>query len=174
MADLPWSFAWGVLGGFAAWLATNFVGKPFMEFLALRREIQEELTFLQNVDPPNTGTLYEFGDEAYDKELTEFNDARKKIERLASKLTALNTYFYPPVPHLLRALGFNIENATTRLRRLSGEHNYENATVLRYELEVSLRLPHLKEPFAKAVVANRKRRQKAAEQRRNVDADRSS
>jgi hypothetical protein len=48
----------------AASLATNVVGEPFMDFLALRREIQEELTFHKDVGLPDIGIKYEYHDEA--------------------------------------------------------------------------------------------------------------
>jgi hypothetical protein len=53
MLNTLWTFLVGVLG----WVAANFAGKPLVEFLALRKEIQEELTFLSNVDPASTNTL---------------------------------------------------------------------------------------------------------------------
>jgi hypothetical protein len=67
MPDTLWSFLGWFGAGALGWFGANFIGKPLMDFLALRKEIEEELTFLSNVDPPHIGIKYEYGDDAYDK-----------------------------------------------------------------------------------------------------------
>ena len=174
MPGLLWSFGVGALGWLTAWLATNFVGKPLIDFFALRREIQEELTFSKDVSLPDMGIKYEYGDEAYDKERTIFDAAQTQFRKLGSKLIALNTYLFPPLRHLLRAMGFKIEDAAKHLLGLSRPCDEEERTVNRYQLEIALRFPHLDERHAKYVIEERKRRREAAEQRRKGNADQSS
>ncbi len=83
MPDTLWSLGAGAL----SWFAVNLAMKPWLEFLALRKDIQEELIFLFDLlRPPNISTKYEHGDEAYNAENRDFYDAQKKIRQLGSKL----------------------------------------------------------------------------------------
>jgi len=151
--------------------------KPWLEFLALRKDIQEELIFLFDLlRPPNISTKYEHGDEAYNAENRDFYDAQKKIRQLGSKLSAHNTFLnsspFRPTSYLLRKLGYKIDDASKKLLRLAQEYDQDDIIVTRYEVETALRLPHSEASWAQMVIENRKRRREAA-QRRKADADRS-
>ena len=41
----------GFVGGFAAWVVTNFVAQPVLKFLTLRDEAAEALSMFRNVGP---------------------------------------------------------------------------------------------------------------------------
>jgi hypothetical protein len=47
-------FGWftGILGAVFGWLALNFSGRSILEFVKVRQEIQEELTYFSNVVLP--------------------------------------------------------------------------------------------------------------------------
>jgi hypothetical protein len=175
MPDTLWSLGAGAIG----WFAVNLAVKPWLEFLALRKEIQEELTFLLDTHrPPNVDTKYEHGDEAYNTERQMFYDAQKKIRQLGSKLSAHNTFLssspFRPTSYLLRKLGYKIDDASKKLLQLAKEYDWDDITVTRYQVETALRLPHSEAIWAQAVIENRKRRQEERALERQADADRSS
>jgi hypothetical protein len=51
MLSAIWTTLLGVVGGFLAWLVTNFLGEPVRDFLTLRTRVQREITFTGNVGP---------------------------------------------------------------------------------------------------------------------------
>ena len=107
-------FGWftGILGAVCGWLARNFPGKSILEFVKVRQEIQEELTYLSNVDLPSSQTFCEGTAADYEEEVRIFAEARGKVRRLGSKLSALNTSFYRPMSYLPLILGYKIDNAS--------------------------------------------------------------
>jgi hypothetical protein len=164
-------FGWfaGILGVFFSWLTLNFLGKPFLEFRKVRQEIQEELTYLSNVDPPSQTTLYEGTEEDYAEEVKIFYDARRTMRRLGSKTSALSLDW--PLPYILHIFGYDLDKATKNLLHLSSEFESAKRTLSRYYVESALRLPHAEEWWAKKLIEDRKREREAAEQRRKADAD---
>jgi hypothetical protein len=60
-----------------------------------------------------------------------FHDSQKKLRQLGSKLTALHTSLFPPLPHLLRAIALKIDDAAKRLLRLSYQYDEACSTVAR-------------------------------------------
>ena len=101
-ADSVGMFGWlsGIPVAVFSWFVLNFLGSPFLEFRKVRQEIQEELTYLSNVSPPSQMTYYEGTEEDYREEVNIFADAREKIRRLGSKLTALSSNW--PLPYILK------------------------------------------------------------------------
>ena len=164
MPDTLWSLGAGAVG----WFAVSFAVKPWLEFLALRKEIQEELIFLSDLlHPPNLGTLYENGDEAdkvkeaYNVETEIFYDTQKKIRQLASKLTAHNTFLnsspLKPTSYMLCKLGYKIDEASKKLLQLAKAYDEDDITVTRYQVETALQLPHSEAWWAQKIIENRKR-----------------
>jgi len=124
-------FGWftGILGAVFGWLARNFLSKSMLEFVKVRQEIQEELTYLSNVDLPSSQTFCEGTAADYEEEVRIFAKARGKVRRLGSKLSALNTSFYRPLSYLLRILGYKIDDAGKNLLRLSTEFEDDDRAV---------------------------------------------
>jgi hypothetical protein len=169
-------FGWftGILGAVFSWLALNFPGKSILEFVKVRQEIQEELTNLSNVDIPSSQTFCEGTAADYEEEVRIFAEARGKVRRLGSKLSALNTSFYRPLSFLLRILGYKIDDAAKNLLRLSAEFEDDDRALSLYQIEVALRLPHSDEKLAKSIIEHRGRRLEEAAQRRKTETDQSS
>ena len=46
------------VGGFAAWVVTNFVAQPVLKFLTLRDEAAEALSMFRNVGPIDDELFY--------------------------------------------------------------------------------------------------------------------
>jgi hypothetical protein len=151
MLSVLWPFLIGVLG----WIAANFAGKPLIEFLSLRKEIQEELIFLSNVYSPRKETR-EYGEEAYNNERRMFSDAQTTIRRLGSKLNALNASLYKPLPYVLRAMGYDLNDAAKKLLGLSTQYDDNDRTLTRYGVEVALRLPHSEERWVQSITESRR------------------
>jgi hypothetical protein len=115
MFDMLWHifgpFVLGVLG----WFAVNFAGKPYLEFLTLRKEIHEELIIFFYVHPPpdeeHDVSGEEISPEAYREAIKAYSDARKSIRRLAAKLSALNVSLSRPVSYCLRWRGYKVQDA---------------------------------------------------------------
>jgi hypothetical protein len=155
---------WHIFGPFVlgalGWFAVNFFGKPLLDFLTLRKEIQEELTFLANVGPPENSTLYERGDEAYAEEVKAFRDFHRSIRRLAAKMSAMGVSLEIPLYKLasraLDTMGFRVHDATKQLLSLSTWHYEDDDRILaRYRVEVALRLPHAEERLVESIIEYR-------------------
>jgi hypothetical protein len=163
MPDTLLSLALGAIG----WFGANLLINPWVEVLKLRKEVQEELTFLSNVDPPNSGTLCEQGEEAYQNEIQMFQDSQQRIRQLGAKVSAhgtlLDTRPFSVTSCLLRAFGYQINEAGKELLWLSSAYEDRHTAVKRYRVEVALRLPHSNEDYAKSIIRDQqKRRQRSA------------
>jgi hypothetical protein len=176
MPDTLWSLGAGAIG----WFAVNLAVKPWLEFLALRKEIQEELILLVDILRParrDTPEFYELSDEAYKADREMFAGVQEKIRRLGSKLGAYNTYLssspFMPTSYLLRILGYKIDDASKNLFQLAKAYNDDHITVTRHQVETALRLPHSDAIGAEIVIENRKRRREELALERQADADRS-
>jgi hypothetical protein len=169
-------FDWftGILGAVFGRLARNFLGKSVLEFVKVRHEIQKELTYLSNVDLPSSQTFREGAAAEYEEEVRIFSDARGKVRRLGSKLSALNTSLYRPMSYLLLILGYKIDDAAKNLLRLSAEFEDDDRALSLYQIEVALRLPHFDEKLPKSIIEHRERRLEEAAQRRKTETDQSS
>jgi hypothetical protein len=175
MLQVLGTFFVGALG----WIAANFVHKPLIEFLSLRREIQEELILLSHVHLPLEETKEEQGDEAYNEQIQMFWEARKKIRQLGSKLSAYNTFLNTPLltptSCLLHVMRYEIDDAAKQLLRLSTAYDNEDEAVTRYRVEVALRLPRSNEVLVQSILKTRKarqeRRRKEAAAEQKTDAD---
>jgi hypothetical protein len=155
------------LVGAIGWFAANFFGKPWIEFRALRKEIQEELTFSVNDDLPSKLTLFEHGDEVYNDEKKRFYDAQKNIRLLGSKLSALNTSLYRPLSYLLQTRGYKLNDAARNLLWLSKQFDADGRALTRCKIEVALRLPHLEQRWVQSMIEM----QEAAALRRQEDPE---
>ena len=166
----------GILGVTVGWFVLNFLGKPFLEFLTLRKEIQEDLIYLSNVYPPSQQTFHEGTEEDYQNEVTKFRDARDKMRQLGSRMISFSTFLTKPLPYILqRWMGYDLDVAARNLLGLSTEFETIDITIRRYRIEVALRLPHSEEKMARLLIAQRTRgREAAASPRRKSDADQSS
>jgi hypothetical protein len=156
--------------GVLSWFAVNLFGKSFLDFLALRKEIHEELIFLSDVNPPSEQTLHEGAEEDYKEEVRIFSDARQKVRRLGAKMSALNASVYL-TPYLLRNLGFDLDSAAKNLLALSTAFEPEDRTVARYMVEVALRLPRFNEWWAQRLIESRTRKREAAKLKRKSEID---
>ena len=169
-------FGWftGILGAVCGWLARNFLGKSILEFVKVRQEIQKELTYLSNVDLPSSRTFREGTAADYEEEVRIFAEARGKVRRLGSKLSALNTSFHRPLSYILRILGYKIDDAAKNLLRLSAEFEDDDRALSLYQIEVALRLPHSDKKLAKSIIEHRERKLEEAAQSRKTETDQSS
>jgi hypothetical protein len=125
----------GIVGGFFAWIATNFLGKPLLDFLALRSQVQEEITFTGNVGPMTAHT-------------PEYDEAVESLRRLGAKMRATNVdaqlMLRRPLRWFLLKSGYDLEKAARNLIGLS------NAMALPHDkraghitsIQDALRLPH--------------------------------
>jgi hypothetical protein len=146
MVEMLWHifgpFVLGVLG----WVAVNFVGKPYLEFLTLKKEIHEELIIFWYVHPPADQDHDVYGEEippeAYREAMRAYSDARETIRRLGSKLSALNVSLTRPLSYWLSWRGYKVQDAANGLLRLSTEFDYADRTLLCDSIERFLRLPY--------------------------------
>jgi hypothetical protein len=147
----------GVLSGSLSWFALNFVGKPFVDFLKLRQEVREELSFLSDVNAPDQQLLYDDREDDYQAEVEKFADARERTKRLGSKLGGFHTSLCWPLRYIVRAR-YDLDKAERNLVRLFTEAEFDKIIVRRYHIEGALGLPHTNAEFAQAIVRDRARR----------------
>jgi len=152
------SVALGAIG----WFGANLLINPWLEVLKLRKEVQEELILLADVDPPSSGTFYEEGEEAYQHEVKKFSDSRQRNRHLGAKVSAhgtlLDTHPFSVSSYLLRMCGYKISDAGKQLLQLSNVFRDEDRAIIRYHVEVALLLPISDEDYAKSVIRDREKR----------------
>ncbi len=70
--------AFSAVSGAAGWFVTSFFAKPFLDFLALRGQVHEEMIFTGNIWPMT----------AHHKE--SYDQAVNSLRRLGAKIHAMN------------------------------------------------------------------------------------
>ena len=165
------SALWPLGAGVVGWFAVNFVGKPYLEFLSLRKEIQAELIFWSYVHPPLDEETDEYGNEisqeAYNEAMKKYSDARSSIRRLGSKLSALNVSLSRPLSNYLRGQ-YKVHDAAKGLLRLSIAFDDDDRTLTRHDIEGLLRLPYSQEGTVQVIREIRREEQEAREARRKA------
>ena len=159
---LGWST--GILGVFFSWLTLNFLGKPYLEFRKVLQEIQEELVYLSDVDPPSQELIYDGEEEDLKEAIRIFADAQQIMKRLGAKVNAISIDL--PLSYMLRLFGYDLDKAAKDLLRLSIHSEHDERTITRYNVESALQLPHANEWWAKRLIEDRKRKQEAAKRRK--------
>ena len=80
-----WSAIFAVLLGTVGWFVANFFARPFLDFLTLRSQVQEEILFTDNVGPI---TVHRTADH---------ERAADSLRRLGAKMEALDASVRTPL-----------------------------------------------------------------------------
>jgi hypothetical protein len=120
--------------GVAGWLAASFLGKPFLDFLALRGQVHEEMVYRANVGPMV----------GYDKE--KFDEAIEVLRRLGAKMHAMNISATPQLRWFFKYSKFDVATAAGNLIGLSNalsplETTYDDRIPHINKIQIALRLP---------------------------------
>lgn len=115
--------------GVAAWLITNWIGRPIVELETLRRQIREELYFWQHL----------WMDWLPGK-ITEVEDAYR---RLAARLEAISVVSLKPLQWYVQLRQWDLAKAASNLRGLSNVRGSlrDERTILTHAVETALQLP---------------------------------
>jgi hypothetical protein len=180
MLNIFWpmlSALWPLAAGVVGWFAVNFVGKPYLEFQSLRKEIHEELIFWSETYPPSREDLDEDGNPYYPSQ-EEYNEAMKEysddlrsilssIRRLGSKLSALNVSLNRPLSNYLRSR-YKVQDAAEGLLRLSIAFDRDDRIHMRHLIEGLLRLPYSPQKTLQEVLRQISGKEEAREARRKA------
>ena len=99
----------GFVGGFVAWVVTNFVAQPVLKFLTLRDEAAEALSMFRNVGP--------IDDELSTREAMSI--AQRELRKIAIRLNAFyQTDLGVAIP-LLSYLGYDVREAAQQMFRVA-------------------------------------------------------
>jgi hypothetical protein len=74
-----WPAIGSVLLGVIGWLITSFIGKPFIDFLDLRRKVHEEIVYTGNIGAMQLGQ---------EDQRAKFEGAFENLRRLGAKVQA--------------------------------------------------------------------------------------
>jgi hypothetical protein len=120
--------------GAVGWYAANFLAKPFLEFLALRSQVHEEIIFTGNVGPMTA------------HHTASYEKAVDSLRRLGAKIQAMDVSAktlrpQAPLRWLLAYYGFDLAKAGTNLIGLSNALTDVGRALHVDKIEVALRLP---------------------------------
>jgi hypothetical protein len=119
---------WGMIGGVLllalAWIANNFVVKPYLDFRNLKSQVRQELIFTANVGPMSRGTA-------------DYSNAVDSLRRLGTQVQV------HPLGWYLRVCGYDLPKAGTGLVALSNSLSAYDDARTRHKNSVltGLRLP---------------------------------
>jgi hypothetical protein len=123
-----------IIFGIAGWFVASFLGKPFLDFLALRGQVHEEMVFTANIGP-----MMGHDKEAYDK-------AVESLRRLGAKMQAMNVsatnqlrWFFNYCELDLATAGGNLIGLSNALSPL--ETSYDDRVPHINKIQIALRLP---------------------------------
>jgi hypothetical protein len=122
------------IAGIAGWLVASFLGKPFLDFLALRGQVHEEMIFTANVGPMI----------GHDKET--YNKARESLRRLGARMHGMNVSATPQLRWFFNYFKFDLATAGGNLIGLSNalspsETTYDDRVYHVNKIQIGLRLP---------------------------------
>jgi hypothetical protein len=120
--------------GIAGWLVASLLGKPFLDFLALRGQVHEEMVFTANIGP-----MMGHDKEACDK-------AVESLRRLGAKMQAMNVSATPQLRWFFNYFKFDLATAGGNLIGLSNalsplETTYDDRVPHINKIQIALRLP---------------------------------
>jgi hypothetical protein len=121
----------GFAGGVASWFATSFLGKSFLDFLALRGKVHEEMIFTGNIGPMV----------AHDKERCD--EAADSLRRLgARRMRKLNVSAMWPLRWFFSFRKYDLATAGDNLIGLSNAltTNYDDRVPHITRIEIALKL----------------------------------
>ena len=98
---------------------TSFFGKPFVEFLDLRRKVHEEIVYTGNVRAIGFGIK---------ENKVRFDEAVENLRRLGARVQAMNVSAAWPLRLFLEKTGYNLGQAGAALIGLSNSFHLEDGS----------------------------------------------
>jgi hypothetical protein len=126
--SLMWSAFWPVFLGVVGWFVASFFGRPYLDFLSLRSQVQEEIIFTGNVGPMTAHST------------ADYEKAVGSLRRLGAKMQAMDVSAQPP-RWFLSLLGFDLAKAGRNLIGLSNALTDDGRVLHVDKIEVALNLP---------------------------------
>lgn len=125
------STALGVIGGIAAWFATNYWGRTLSRFWDLRLEAHETIFFYANISADNHTSS------------ANANDGRVRLRKLGAKIDALRAVLPALLRWYLRVRHYDLHSAALGLTGLSNSLGTRDSHAVRFRVQAqrALRLP---------------------------------
>jgi hypothetical protein len=126
MGTYIWPFLFGAFGWLLTWLATNFFGKPYLDFRNLKSQVHQELIFTANVGQVSRDT-------------PDYSNAVDSLRHLGTQVLAV----VPPLRWGLNVCGYDLAKAGNGLIGLSNSLSEYDDGRTRHKAAVltGLRLP---------------------------------
>jgi hypothetical protein len=125
-----WSAIGSILLGVGGWLVTSFFGKPFVEFLELRKQVHEEIVYTDNIGLMQLST-------------PDYDVAVASLRRLGAKVQAIDAAAAWPLRPFLNYMGYDLPTAGRGLVGLSNSLAQQDGSraVQKSWVQTGLKLP---------------------------------